>query len=237
MEEKNVVKDVKSNVKNNVVLSVVSLVTTAVIIVGVFFLARNIQGKKAQGEAKQSVIKLLDGFKNGDEDTIKGYLTENDESISINEIMVLSSKIEYEIKNVSGNSKRVDVEAEIKNKNMNDVLTKFYSLAMSAMWQNALSEENEQNDFDWSEYLMQAVADDNIPTETTNITISLEKNNNNWEIVSSKEEFSNAIFPKLNEFIEEINKQISESGSQQQATDNGTENNSGDPENTGTTEQ
>ncbi len=199
-------------------IAVLVIVLLVLVACGAYFIILKVQEKKALSTIDSMFVAL----KSGDEEAIKKYINiedENDEanseekndaeeSIMDDEAMTkaMVQNISYEVVSKDTKLNNCTVQLNISNKNFKTIFTNYisqaFSLALSSafggMTEEAMSAKLEQ-------YLIDQYNSDDVETVTTQVAMTVKKENGEWTISCDDNEMLNALLPGYTEAISSLN--------------------------------
>lgn len=162
---------------------------------------------------KKSVEGMLNCLKNGDFTGVSKYLNYEEVLNQVNlsednqmsqEMQVLFfNKLSWKILNVNEEKDIAKVEVEIVNKDFKTIISNYMQKALQSAFSGGnLSDEEQTN------YLMDELKSESIPTVTTTSTLEVVKKDGEWKITSN-EDLLNALLPGYEDAINSINSIVS----------------------------
>lgn len=154
---------------------------------------------------EDTVKDALAELKNNNIEKFKNYILDaddfDDEDID-NSLALLVKNLEVEINSSTIDGDSATVNASITNTNFSIVMEEFLTQAMSFAMENAFSEDpvsEDEMEAMAEELLLEILERDDIETVTTEVDISLEKEDGVWKI-EYDEEIQNALFFGISDF-------------------------------------
>lgn len=112
---------------------------------------------------------------------------------------LLFEKLEWKVLSEKEEGDKATVEVEITNKDFKTIVGNYMQKALKVAFSGQKVSQEEMTN-----YLMEELKNEEIPTTTVNQTITLEKQNGKWE-VTDEEAFANVVLPGLYDAIEAFN--------------------------------
>ena len=122
------------------------------------------------------------------------------EELSQEAQQLIFEKLTWKIQSTKQEGDKATVEIEITNKDFKVIIGNY----MQKVIQLAFSGQNVQEE-EMTNYLMEELRNQEVQTITSNQSISLEKRDGQWQIVTEKSELVNVLLPGFNEAISAFN--------------------------------
>lgn len=123
--------------------------------------------------------------------------------------------LNFEITNVNVENSNATVTAKISNKNSGEIFRNYFTRAIKLAINQALSKtksDNGKSQKELQEYLEEQVNSSEIPVTTNEVTFSLVKENNEWQVKSQDKDMVDVVFPDLMNTIDELAEEYGEYG-------------------------
>ncbi len=149
---------------------------------------------------EKSVERMLTTITSGnDEQKMLSDLVGKEE-LSQEAQQLIFEKLTWKIQSTKQEGDKATVEIEITNKDFKVIIGNY----MQKVIQLAFSGQNVQEE-EMTNYLMEELRNQEVQTITSNQSISLEKRDGQWQIVTEKSELVNVLLPGFNEAISAFN--------------------------------
>ena len=123
--------------------------------------------------------------------------------------------LNYEITNVNVENNNATVTAKISNKNSGEIFRNYFTRAIKLAITQALSTSTNDDGKIQEElqtYLEEQVASSEIPVTTNEVTFTLAKENNEWQVKSQDKDMVDVILPDLMDTIADLSEEFGEYG-------------------------
>lgn len=197
-------------INKKVIIPIVAIILIIAIVCGGYFLTLHFM----KNSALKQVDIIFNAIKSGDEETLKQYLDEenttqdeestNEETKEMQKIML--SNLNYELISSDISLKECVVKLNISNKDLNKVFSNYMQKAFSLAFSQAFGKitEEEMNE-QMKQYLQEQYNSDEIETVTSELTITMIRQNGKWNMNTDNEQLINAILPGYKGLMETLN--------------------------------
>lgn len=191
------------------VLIIVGIILAIIAVgVGAYFVGLNLTEKRAVGIVNEA----FSAIKSGDEEKIKEYInqednanseTEESQDTEIQKSMV--KNLDYEIISKDTKLNECTMKIKVSNKNLKTVFGNYMQKALALAFSQAFGGMTEEEmDKQLENYFKEQYESDSTETVSTELTVTVKKENKKWNMVYSEDELINAILPGYKEVIETV---------------------------------
>ena len=184
--EQTVTGEKKKNTNAIIISGIIIVIVLVAILVGIF---------ATKSSPKDTIETMFHELKEGNYNQEILANTLNQENFSEEAQKLIFDKLEWKIQNVKEEGDTATVEVEITNKDFKTIISNYMQKALKA----ALSGQNVNED-EMTNYLIEELKKDEIPTITENKTIKLEKKEGKWE-PTEENDFVDILLPGFKEAI------------------------------------
>lgn len=189
---------------------IVIIIVIAVALVGVGGYFGYLQLVK--NSALQSIDERFTNIKEGNISELEKY-TSIDESTSSSDkeeeewlMKLMLKNLNYEVVSAKPKVNECEVELKVTNKNVGSAFEKMFSKLLTLSFSTDLEDmsESQLND-KLNEEFEKIYNSDDVKTETNNITVTLKREDETWNLSGDKDEITNAILPGYSDISSELN--------------------------------
>ena len=198
--------DKKSNNKN--MTPIIAIVAVIIVIVIGYLVSLNITKYSAIKEIKT----VFDAMKAGDEQTIKNYLNETEDTEQENQetdkeiTKIMLSKMDYEVISAKPSFNKCTIKLSISNKNLEKIFTNYMQKVFSIVFLQDFTEgTQEEVNTKMKDIFEQQYNSEDIETVSNEVTITMKKENGKWKMEAGDKEVINAILPGYESIMNSLN--------------------------------
>lgn len=185
------------------IVLIVFLVIAALIVAGIFTYGYIV--KKQKQEITNQIDEMFEELKTNTKTALNMYTDYIDDENSIvstvvDDVEMLTaavSNLDYEIVDISGIINNYVVTLRISNKNIKQILEKFFSHVFENIFATLLGQEQD----DIIQYFIDLCSSDEIENNTTEFKMVFTKKNGKWEIDYQKSLLRNIVLPGIQDYI------------------------------------
>lgn len=189
---------------------IVIIIVIAVALVGVGGYFGYLQLVK--NSALQSIDERFTNIKEGNISELEKY-TSIDESISSSDkeeeewlMKLMLKNLNYEVVSAKPKFNECEVELKVTNKNVGSAFEKMFSKLLTLSFSTDLEDMSESQLNDKLNEEFEKIYDsDDVKTETNNITVTLKREDETWNLSGDKDEITNALLPGYSDISSELN--------------------------------
>lgn len=196
----------KSSSKN--MTPIIAIVAVIIVIVIGYLLALNITKYSAIKEIKT----VFDAMKAGDEQTIKNYLNETEDTEQENQetnkeiTKIMLSKMDYKVISAKPSFNKCTIKLSISNKNLEKIFTNYMQKVFSIVFLQDFTEGTEEEvNTKMKDIFEQQYNSEDIETVSNEVTITMKKKNGKWNMEAEDKEVINAILPGYESIMNSLN--------------------------------
>lgn len=189
---------------------IVIIIVIAVALVGVGGYFGYLQLVK--NSALQSIDERFTNIKEGNISELEKY-TSIDESTSSSDkeeeewlMKLMLKNLNYEVVSAKPKFNECEVELKVTNKNVGSAFEKMFSKLLTLSFSTDLEDMSEsQLNEKLNEEFEKIYDSDDVKTETNNITVTLKREDETWNLSGDKDEITNALLPGYSDISSELN--------------------------------
>jgi hypothetical protein len=189
---------------------IVIIIVIAVALVGVGGYFGYLQLVK--NSALQSIDERFTNIKEGNISELEKY-TSIDESTSSSDkeeeewlMKLMLKNLNYEVVSAKPKFNECEVELKVTNKNVGSAFEKMFSKLLTLSFSTDLEDMSESQLNDKLNEEFEKIYDsDDVKTETNNITVTLKREDETWNLSGDKDEITNALLPGYSDISSELN--------------------------------
>lgn len=189
---------------------IVIIIVIAVALVGVGGYFGYLQLVK--NSALQNIDERFTNIKEGNISELEKY-TSIDESTSSSDkeeeewlMKLMLKNLNYEVVSAKPKFNECEVELKVTNKNVGSAFEKMFSKLLTLSFSTDLEDMSESQLNDKLNEEFEKIYDsDDVKTETNNITVTLKREDETWNLSGDKDEITNALLPGYSDISSELN--------------------------------